>query len=198
MTLPPMSCGGLRPTKCVTSDGSGRDSYVTMSDELRRGKAEGRTAWFNNLREPPKALSSHSKGLDAWYHPTRRPGHWSPPAPLPPSGGGEDGELSGASHRALGRMSRHAVSSLRRRAAQPAADSSTLLAFGGDSDSAATPSVPRRGEVRSASVPAAARRVAWEPSPPEGTPAEAVLGRMLLRTVSSFRLRSQRSRSPAG
>mmetsp|Transcript_175313 Transcript_175313/g.562315 ORF Transcript_175313/g.562315 Transcript_175313/m.562315 type:complete len:210 (+) Transcript_175313:172-801(+) len=194
MSLPPLGCGGLRPTQSLQSDGSGRDSYVVMVDDHRKGQQQGHANWFSNLRKPPQAMSQHCKPLERWFHGgSKRPGHWSPPAPLPSvkAAAYETGP-SAATGRSLGRLQSHSVSSLRCRV--PATSGS-----GGHSarhaevDEAASAGELRQALGRSASLPAAPTRVAWAPSPAEGTPAEAALGRMLLRATSSFRLRDRRS-----
>mmetsp|Transcript_117041 Transcript_117041/g.342814 ORF Transcript_117041/g.342814 Transcript_117041/m.342814 type:complete len:194 (-) Transcript_117041:51-632(-) len=68
----------------MSSDGSGRDTYIIMEKHLRDGRAERKDQanWMPNLRSPPPHRLPHMKGYGTWYKHTQRAGHWSPPASL--------------------------------------------------------------------------------------------------------------------
>merc|ERR1711982_275071 len=61
----------------VSSDGTGRDTYLLLDPGHKKGKIEVRDNWFSRLRETPSG--HHMKGYGKWYTATDRPRQFSPP-----------------------------------------------------------------------------------------------------------------------
>eukprot|EP00930_Biecheleria_cincta_P103619 TRINITY_DN95639_c0_g1_i1.p1 TRINITY_DN95639_c0_g1~~TRINITY_DN95639_c0_g1_i1.p1 ORF type:complete len:154 (+),score=11.52 TRINITY_DN95639_c0_g1_i1:65-463(+) len=65
------------------SDGSGRDTYITLENDFRIGLRQAPANFSMGLRSPSPRLQPHQKGYQRWYHPSQRSKHYAPPVKSP-------------------------------------------------------------------------------------------------------------------
>merc|ERR1711862_164855 len=150
-----------------------------MGGLRRRGAWEGRAQWCSKLREECPTKKTH----DVWYLQSSRPRQRSPPPPPARASASVQvpdhlREFSTTTEEVFQRMKAKSCKALANHVPED---------FGPGSRRRW-----RREEARCTSAPASATRVAWSATPPEATPGEAMLRRMMSRTASTFAQRHRR------